>query len=176
LPRRPRPRPARAAVIWDRRETLLPQARQRERWEVRGRRQRRGGGARSLALRAEDDVGMRVVEQGGPWTCESGVVETPAHAMAGVSSAWDCTTSGTRVMELAVWRRPVRLISHQPAVDLSHNKSTNTNRPAVLFSQNKSASATSHVMNRLPLFTNCFSCVPSFLRKLVVEDALWVGD
>jgi hypothetical protein len=62
---------------------------------------------------------MRVVEQGGSWTCESGVVETPAHAMAGVSSAWDRTTSGTRVMELGFWRRPVRLISHQTAVVFS---------------------------------------------------------
>jgi hypothetical protein len=36
------------------------------------------------------------------------------------------------------------LISHQPAVLFSQNKSTTSNQPAVLFSQNKSAPAISH--------------------------------
>jgi hypothetical protein len=36
------------------------------------------------------------------------------------------------------------LISHQPAVLLSHNKPATSNQPAVLFSQNKPAPAISH--------------------------------
>jgi hypothetical protein len=36
------------------------------------------------------------------------------------------------------------LISHQPAVLFSHNKTATSNQPAVLFSQNKSAPAISH--------------------------------
>jgi hypothetical protein len=36
------------------------------------------------------------------------------------------------------------LISHQPAVLFSHNKSAISNQPAVLFSQNKPAAAISH--------------------------------
>jgi hypothetical protein len=36
------------------------------------------------------------------------------------------------------------LISHQPAVLFSQNKSATSNQPAVLFSQNKSAPAISH--------------------------------
>jgi hypothetical protein len=40
---------------------------------------------------------------------------------------------------LFVW-----LISHQPAVLFSHNKSATSNQPAVLFSQNKPAPAISH--------------------------------
>jgi flagellar basal body-associated protein FliL len=36
------------------------------------------------------------------------------------------------------------LISHQPAVLFSHNKSATSNQPAVLFSQNKPAPAISH--------------------------------
>jgi hypothetical protein len=36
------------------------------------------------------------------------------------------------------------LISHQPAVFFSQNKSATSNQPAVLFSQNKSAPAISH--------------------------------
>jgi hypothetical protein len=36
------------------------------------------------------------------------------------------------------------LISHQPAVLFSHNKSATSNQPVVLFSQNKSAPAISH--------------------------------
>jgi hypothetical protein len=38
----------------------------------------------------------------------------------------------------------VRLISHQPAVLFSQNKSATSNQPAVLFFQNKSAPAISH--------------------------------
>jgi hypothetical protein len=41
----------------------------------------------------------------------------------------------------------VRLISHRPAVFLSHNKPATSNQPAVLFSQNKSAPAISHQPN-----------------------------
>jgi hypothetical protein len=41
----------------------------------------------------------------------------------------------------------VRLISHQPAVLFSQNKSTTSNQPTVLFSQNKSAPAISHQPN-----------------------------
>jgi hypothetical protein len=37
-----------------------------------------------------------------------------------------------------------RLISHQPTVLFSHNKSATSNQPAVLFSQNKPAPAISH--------------------------------
>jgi hypothetical protein len=37
-----------------------------------------------------------------------------------------------------------RLISHQPAILLSQNKSATNNQPAVLFSQNKPAPAISH--------------------------------
>jgi hypothetical protein len=43
---------------------------------------------------------------------------------------------------LFVW-----LISHQPAVLFSQNKSANSNQPAVLFSQNKPAPAISHQPN-----------------------------
>jgi hypothetical protein len=43
---------------------------------------------------------------------------------------------------LFVW-----LISHQPAVLFSQNKSAITNQPAVLFSQNKPAPAISHQPN-----------------------------
>jgi hypothetical protein len=39
------------------------------------------------------------------------------------------------------------LISHQPAVLFSHNKSATNNQPAVLFSQNKPAPAISHQPN-----------------------------
>jgi hypothetical protein len=39
------------------------------------------------------------------------------------------------------------LISHQPAVFFSHNKSANSNQPTVLFSQNKPAPAISHQPN-----------------------------
>jgi hypothetical protein len=41
----------------------------------------------------------------------------------------------------------VRLISHQPAVLFSHNKSATSNQPAVIFSQNKPAPAISHQPN-----------------------------
>jgi hypothetical protein len=46
---------------------------------------------------------------------------------------------------LFVW-----VISHQPAVLFSQNKSATSNQPAVLFSQNKSAPATSQT-NRLQI-------------------------
>jgi hypothetical protein len=46
---------------------------------------------------------------------------------------------------LFVW-----LISHQPAVLFSQNKSATSNQPAVLFSQNKSAPAISHQPNEQP--------------------------
>jgi hypothetical protein len=39
------------------------------------------------------------------------------------------------------------LISHQPAVLFSHNKSATNNQPVVLFSQNKPAPAISHQPN-----------------------------
>jgi hypothetical protein len=39
------------------------------------------------------------------------------------------------------------LISHQPTVFFSHNKTATSNQPAVLFSQNKSAPAISHQSN-----------------------------
>jgi hypothetical protein len=39
------------------------------------------------------------------------------------------------------------LISHQPAVLFSHNKSATSNQPAVLFSHNKPAPAISHQPN-----------------------------
>jgi hypothetical protein len=39
------------------------------------------------------------------------------------------------------------LISHQPTVLFSHNKSATNNQPAVLFSQNKPAPAISHQPN-----------------------------
>jgi hypothetical protein len=41
----------------------------------------------------------------------------------------------------------VRLISHQPAVLFSQNKSATSNQRAVLFSQNKSAPAISYQPN-----------------------------
>jgi hypothetical protein len=39
------------------------------------------------------------------------------------------------------------LISHQPAVLFSHNKSATSNQPTVFFSHNKSAPAISHQPN-----------------------------
>jgi hypothetical protein len=42
---------------------------------------------------------------------------------------------------------PCSLVSHQPAVLFSQNKSATNNQPAVLFSQNKSAPAISHQPN-----------------------------
>jgi hypothetical protein len=49
---------------------------------------------------------------------------------------------------LCFWKEPfslfARLISHQPAVLFSQNKSATSNQPAVLFSQNKPAPAISH--------------------------------
>jgi hypothetical protein len=47
-----------------------------------------------------------------------------------------------RTSALFVW-----LISHQPAVLFSQNKSATSNQPTVLFSQNKSAPAISHQPN-----------------------------
>jgi hypothetical protein len=41
----------------------------------------------------------------------------------------------------------VRLISHQPAVLFSQNKSATSNQPTILFSQNKPAPAISHEAN-----------------------------
>jgi hypothetical protein len=41
----------------------------------------------------------------------------------------------------------VRLVSHQPAVLFSQNKSATSNQPTVLFSQNKPAPAISHQPN-----------------------------
>jgi hypothetical protein len=41
------------------------------------------------------------------------------------------------------------LISHQPAVLFSQNKSANTNQSTILFSQKKSVSVTSHQPNEL---------------------------
>jgi hypothetical protein len=49
---------------------------------------------------------------------------------------------GSRLTALFAW-----LISHQPAVLFSHNKSATSNQPAVLFSQNKPAPAISHQPN-----------------------------
>jgi hypothetical protein len=49
----------------------------------------------------------------------------------------------------------VRLISHQPAVLFSQNKSATSNQPAVLFSQNKSAPAISHQPNEQALASQC---------------------
>jgi hypothetical protein len=45
------------------------------------------------------------------------------------------------------------LISHQPAVLFSHNKSATSNQPAILFSQNKPAPATNHQPNEQTLRT-----------------------
>jgi hypothetical protein len=50
---------------------------------------------------------------------------------------------------LFVW-----LISHQPAVLFSQNKSATNNQPAVLFSQNKSAPAISHQPNEQAVYIN----------------------
>jgi hypothetical protein len=41
----------------------------------------------------------------------------------------------------------VRLISHQPAVLFSQNKSATSSQPTILFSQNKPAPAISHQPN-----------------------------
>jgi hypothetical protein len=49
------------------------------------------------------------------------------------------TLSVVLVKSLFAW-----LISHQPAVLFSQNKSATSNQPAVLFSQNKPAPAISH--------------------------------
>jgi hypothetical protein len=46
---------------------------------------------------------------------------------------------GPLIISLFAW-----LISHQPAVLFSQNKSATSNQPAVLFSQNKPAPAISH--------------------------------
>jgi hypothetical protein len=51
----------------------------------------------------------------------------------------------TRVWVLFAW-----LISHQPAVLFSQNKSVTSNQPAVLFSQNKPAPAISHQPTEQP--------------------------
>jgi hypothetical protein len=45
----------------------------------------------------------------------------------------------------------VGLISHQPEILFSHNKSGTNNQPAVLFSQNKPAPAISHQPNEQAL-------------------------
>jgi hypothetical protein len=61
---------------------------------------------------------------------------------------------------LFVW-----LISHQPAVLFSQNKSAISNQPAVLFSQNKSAPAISYQPNEhAPCW--CFLEVISFLSNV----------
>jgi hypothetical protein len=53
-----------------------------------------------------------------------------------------CALRRTRPCSLFVW-----LINHQPAVLFSQNKSATSNQPTVLFSQNKSAPAISHQPN-----------------------------
>jgi hypothetical protein len=52
------------------------------------------------------------------------------------------TTQDTANNTVFVW-----LISHQPTVLFSRNKSATSNQPTAFFSQNKSASATSHQPN-----------------------------
>jgi hypothetical protein len=52
-----------------------------------------------------------------------------------------------RIIAVFVW-----LISHQPAVLFSHNKSAMSNQPAVLFSQNKPAPAMSHQPNEQAVY------------------------
>jgi hypothetical protein len=53
------------------------------------------------------------------------------------------------ICALFVW-----LISHQPAVLFSQNKSATSNQPIVLFSQNKSAPAISHQLNEHAAYGN----------------------
>jgi hypothetical protein len=50
------------------------------------------------------------------------------------------------------------LISHQPAVLLSHNKSATIDQPAVFFSQNKPASAISHQPNEQAVNAQVLCC------------------
>jgi hypothetical protein len=58
---------------------------------------------------------------------------------------WRLTTKSAYQTQISVLF--VRLISHQPAVLFSQNKSATSNQPAVLFSQNKPAPAISHQQN-----------------------------
>jgi hypothetical protein len=51
-------------------------------------------------------------------------------------------SQGTTISVNTIYRLFVWLISHRPAVLFSQNKSAISNQPTILFSQNKSASAT----------------------------------
>jgi hypothetical protein len=55
------------------------------------------------------------------------------------------------------------LISHQPAVLFSQNKSATSNQPTVLFSQNKPATAVSHQPNEQAIQRWRFCFLPPFV-------------
>jgi hypothetical protein len=73
-----------------------------------------------------------------------------------VSAVLPCQCDTTKSRACCVWVSLFAwLISHQPAVLFSHNKSATSNQPAVLFSLNKSAPAISHQPNEQAHGTAC---------------------
>jgi hypothetical protein len=68
------------------------------------------------------------------------------------------------------------LISHQPAVLLSHNKPATSNQPAVLFSQNKPVPAISHQPTEqavtLPLIQLNSKAYAFILGRLILKTAV----
>jgi hypothetical protein len=76
----------------------------------------------------------------------------PASAAAVASAAADCSARPPEAPPCSIFLFEIDalfvwLISHQPAVLFSRNKSATSNQPAVLFSQNKSAPAIRHQPN-----------------------------
>jgi hypothetical protein len=63
------------------------------------------------------------------------------------------------------------LISHQPTVFFSHNKSATSNQPAVLFSQNKPATDISHQpTEQAEEARKCRGCEHRMLPSRVVDN------
>jgi hypothetical protein len=74
----------------------------------------------------------------------------------------------TNQMELTLGKHSLFawLISHQPAVLFSQNKSATSNQPAVLFSQNKPAPAINHQPTEQAVFFLVDSCTDIQRDKL----------
>jgi hypothetical protein len=68
------------------------------------------------------------------------------------------TTHGTACAPISLF---AWLISHQPAVLFSHNKSATSNQPAVLFPQNKPAPAINHQPNEQAAWLFAVSHTPA---------------
>jgi hypothetical protein len=68
---------------------------------------------------------------------------------------------------LFVW-----LISHQPTVLFSQNKSATSNQPTVLFFQNKSAPATSHQPNEQAVYMFSYVCTTTSFGSVVFSSAV----